>query len=435
MNRGVGLVLLLVTAYQVAATPTIQHWTTKNGVPVYFAHAPEIPMFKLRIVFSAGSARDGDAPGISLLTSALLGEGTRELSSDDFHARVGATGAQIGSGASRDMAWVSLRSLTDPEAAKPAVVLLRAMLKAPRLSEDVFARARKQMQAGLRHATGSPDALGDKAIQRAIYHLHPYGTPAGGTEASVAAFKARDAQAFYLRHYVARNAIVAMIGALSEARARELADELTSELPAGEASAALPEVAPMRAGVDEHIHFAGQQSHLIFGQLGIKRRDPDYFPLVVGNHVLGGNGMVSILFNEIREKRGLSYSVSSYFEPMAELGPFLATLQVDNARLPEARKVLEETLQKFIAEGPTPAELDAAKRNLIGGFPLRIDNNSKFLEYLTIIGFYGLPLDYLDAYPRAVAAVTVAQVREAFERRIVLDQMARITVGPGDPPK
>lgn len=423
----------LVFAAAASASPHIEHWATDNGVPVYFVPAPEIPMLKLRLVFAAGSARDGNAPGLALLTSALLGEGTREISADDFHAELAATGAQIGSGALRDMAWISLRSLTDPVTLQPALALLRALLIAPRFSDEVFTRARNQMQAGLQNEKASPEALGDKAIQRAIYHDHPYGNPAGGTEISVAAFTPADAQAFYSRYYVARNALIAIVGALSIADARVLTNDLSAALPAGNPAPALPIVKPSLAGRDEHIQFPGQQSHVIYGQPGIKRQDPDYFPLVVGNHVLGGSGTGSLLFDEIREKRGLSYSVSSYFEPMAELGPFLATLQVEHARLKEARQVLDDTLKKFIAEGPTEAALNAAKQNLIGGFPLRIDNNSKRLEYLTVIGFYGLALDYLEVYPRAVAAVTAEQVRAAFRRRITLDHMARVTVGPSEP--
>jgi zinc protease len=422
-----GLLLLAGGAW---ATPQIQHWTTSNGVPVYFVPAPEIPMLKLRVVFDAGNVRDGATPGISLLTNVLLGEGTRDLTSDDFHAQLEATGAQIGSGAMRDFAWVSLRSLTDPATAAPALALMQTMLAAPRFSEEVFARGQQQLQASLQNEKVSPDALGGKALLHAIYHQHPYGTPAGGTDASVAAFTPGDVQAFYSRYYVARNATVVIVGALTSPAARQLADDLVSGLLPGETAPALPAVAPMRDGVDIHVDFPGEQSRLIYGQLGIKRQDPDYFPLVVGNHVLGGNGTVSLLFDEVREKRGLSYSVSSYFEPLAELGPFLATLQVDHARLAEARQVLNDTLAKFIANGPSQAALDAAKRNLIGGFPLRIDSNSKLTEYLTIIAFYRLPLDYLETYPKFVAEVTVDQVRDAFKRRIALAGMARITVGP-----
>jgi zinc protease len=187
-------------------------------------------------------------------------------------------------------------------------------------------------------------------------------------------------------------------------------------------------------GHEVHISFPATQSHLIFAQAGISRQDPDYFPLVVGNHVLGANRAVSLLFHEIREKRGLSYSVDSYFEPMAAAGPFVISLQTDHRRTREAREALEETLRNFIANGPDEAALAAARQNLIGGFPLRIDNNSKLAEYLTVIGFYDLPLDYLDTYPRAVAAVTGAQIRAAFGRRINLAKMAKITVGPAASP-
>ncbi|MCB1882275.1 MAG: insulinase family protein, partial [Gammaproteobacteria bacterium] len=165
------------------------------------------------------------------------------------------------------------------------------------------------------------------------------------------------------------------------------------------------------------------------GLPGMRRGDPDYFPLLVGNHALGGNALVSILFREIRNKRGLSYSASSYFVPMAAEGPFVALLQTDRSQEPEALALLRETLGGFIADGPPAADLEAAKQNLIGGFPLRIDSNDKIVEYIAMIGFYDLPLDYLEQFTRQVAAVTAEDVRDAFARRVPLDGLVTVIVG------
>jgi zinc protease len=180
------------------------------------------------------------------------------------------------------------------------------------------------------------------------------------------------------------------------------------------------------------IDFPSSQTHLYAGQPGMSRGDPDYFPLYVGNHILGGSGLVSILMHEVREKRGLSYSVYSYFAPMAERGPMILGLQTKNTQADEARGVLLDTLQRFVDQGPTDDELEAAVKNITGGFPLRIASNSNIVQYLAMIGFYDLPLDYLDQFTGRVSAVTKEQIRDAYQRRVHPDRLAVVLVG-GDP--
>ena len=395
--------------------------------------APEIPMFSVRLVFAAGGARDGAQPGISQLTSGMLGEGTRDMTPDEFHGRLEDTGAQMSTGSLRDMAWISMRSLTTTKVSTPALKLFCDVLRAPRFADDVFARAREEMLAGLQSERGSPGALGEKAMMYGMYGDHPYGIPSGGTLESVSNFSANNARVFYQKYYVAKNATIALVGALTTDEAHRITERISASLTVGEQASKLSAVKPLQAAVIKHIPFPGEQSHLFLAQPGLTRNDPDYFPLVVGNHVLGGNGTVALLFHEIRERRALSYSVSSAFEPMGEAGPFVVALQTDHRREAEAREVVHTIIKGFITEGPTAEALDAAKQNLIGGFPLRIDNNAKLVEYLTIIGFYRLPLDYLDHYPRAVAAVTADQIKDAFQRRIRPDRLVEITVGPNSP--
>jgi zinc protease len=161
------------------------------------------------------------------------------------------------------------------------------------------------------------------------------------------------------------------------------------------------------------------------------RSAPDYFPLFVGNYGLGGGGFDSRLMREVRDKRGYAYSAYSYFLPMMEAGPFQFGLQTKLEQTDDALKVARDTLRQFIAEGPAEAELAQAKANLSGGFPLRIDSNRKILDYLAVIGFYRLPLDYLDTWVARVEAVDVAAVKQAFARRIDPDRLVTVVVGAG----
>ena len=423
------MLLLLSLPIASQAIVDIEHWTTANGARVYFVAAPEIPIADIRFVFNAGSARDGDSAGIARVTAKLLSEGAGELDANAFSDRIADTGAELSSSALRDMAWVSLRSLTDPKYLDPSLGLMHAVLTAPRFDEDAVERVKARTLVDIRQEQQSPSALASKAFFRAVYGDHPYASPLPGTEESVAALTRDAIEAFHTRYYVANNVTVAIVGALDRAQAEQIANRLTNGLRAGEAAPDLSPVAAIGNGLERRVEFPSIQSHVRIGQPGMKRGDPDYFPLLVGNHVLGGGGLVSILFDEVREKRGLSYSVNSYFTPMAELGPFTASLQTDHSQEEEAIAVLRAEIEKFIRDGPGEAALEAAKNNLIGGFPLRIDSNSKIVEYLSMIGFYGLPLDYLSTFPDRVAAVTVESVQSAFRRRLDPDRMITIVVG------
>jgi zinc protease len=239
-------------------------------------------------------------------------------------------------------------------------------------------------------------------------------------------------KAFHARYYVARNAVIALVGALDRKQAEALAERIAAPLAPGARAPDLPPVAGAR-GREHHVTFPSVQSHVRIGLPGISRKDPDYFALVVGNHALGGNSMASILFDEVRNKRGLSYSVSSYFVPMARQGPFIAALQTSGERQDEALRVLRETLLEFVSAGPPPAAIARAKQNLIDGFPLRVASNAQLVEYIAMIGFYDLPRDYLTTFPERVAAITPQAVKDAFTRRVVLDRLTTIVVGRAPP--
>jgi zinc protease len=174
------------------------------------------------------------------------------------------------------------------------------------------------------------------------------------------------------------------------------------------------------------------QSHLQIGLPGMTRDDPDYFPLLVGNYILGGGGFDSRLMQEVRDRRGFAYSVHSYFMPLRQRGAFEIGLQTRREATDEALAVVRSTVQRFLDAGPTEAELKQAQANLIGSFPLRLDSNKKIVEHLAMLGFYGLPLSWLDEYPRQVAAVTLDDIRRAFRARVVPEQMVTVIVGGQD---
>ncbi len=424
------IILGLSLAGPAAALPEIQAWETPNGARVLFVDAPDLPMLDLRMVFDAGSARDAGHPGLASMTASMLTQGAGEWDADAVAERMEAVGASLSASALRDMAVVSIRSLTREPALETALATLTKVLAEPRFAGPDLERLRQNTLTALRQEEQDPGTVAQKALYRAIYGDHPYAGSPNGTPQGVSGLTPEDLATFHRQYFVARNAVIAIVGAITRSQAEAIANRVTAGLPGGERPPAPPKVPELAAAKAERIDFTSSQTHVLIGQPGMRRGDPDYFPLYVGNHILGGSGLVSLLMEEVREKRGLSYSVYSYFLPMRADGPFLMGLQTKNDQVDQAREVLLTTLRGFIEAGPSEEQLAAAKKNITGGFPLRIAGNAKVVEYLAMIAFYGLPLDYLDRFTGEVEAVTAEQIREAFARRIHPDRLAVVNVGP-----
>lgn len=425
---------LLFVALPAMATPKIEHWTLKNGARVYFVETHNLPMVTLNVVFDAGSARDPQGRnGLSMLTNDLLNDGTGELDADAIAATFEGLGAEFGSSNDRDMAGVNLRSLSDRALLDPALDLFARVLAAPSFPAASFERERQRALLGLKQAEASAGDVAAKAFFAKLYKGHPYAQPTEGSAAGLKALTRNDLAAFHARHYVGRNAVLALIGDIKLSEAKKIAKRVLGGLPAGEAAPPLPKVADVapRKRAERVLAHPSTQSHITIGEVGMARNDPDYFALYLGNHILGGSGLVSRLSQEVREKRGLSYSVYSYFMSLREPGPFLLGLQTKNSQRTEAIAVVRRVLKEFVEKGPTPEELVAAKKNVTGGFPLRIDSNRKIAEYLTVIGFYNLPLTYIDDFIPRIEAVTAEQIRDAFRRRVHPEHMLTVVVGGG----
>jgi zinc protease len=429
---GATLLLWLVAIPPALAMPEIQHWVTDNGARVYFVAAPELPMVDINVTFAAGSARDDGHAGLAHMTSTLLDMGAAGLSADEIARRAESLGAVLGTVSARDMASITLRSLSDPAHLQPALKLLADVINRPDFNKADFERERERTLVSIRHSEQSPATVAEYTFFKAVYDEHPYALRPGGTIESISALQLDQIKAFYKRYYVARNAVFSIVGDLDRKDAEQLAVQVIGKLPAGKRAAAVPPVPVLTKAEEQRLFHPSTQTHVLVGAPGMRRGDPDYFPLYVGNHVLGGGGLVSRLNEEVREKRGLSYSVSSYFSPMQQNGPYLISLQTRNDQVDEAMAVMRETLQDYVDNGPAEKELINSKKNITGGFPLAIASNSDILDYLNLIGFYDLPLDYLETFNGKVMAVTREQIIDAFQRRVVPETMVTIIVGGED---
>jgi zinc protease len=422
------ITILSCCASLAQAAPLVQTWTSSQGAKVMYVQADALPMLDIRVVFAAGSARDQTLPGLAQFTNALLTEGAGDWDAQTLASRVEAEGIQLGNGASRDMAWAAVRTLTAQPALSVAVDSLAQVLAAPQFAPDAIELIRQQLLVSLRYSAQSPGKVASQQLYRSLYGDHPYAHPVAGTSESLAKITRRDIQAFHRQYYAAANAVIALVGDIDRQTAAKIAEQITAKLPVGQAAPALPLPEPVSAQ-QVPVDFPASQSHLYLGRFGVGRHDSDYFPLYVGNHILGGSTLNSLLGEAVRHQRGLSYSVYSYFRPMQAPGPFVMVAQTQNAQADTALQVMQDVLQQFMTQGPTQAQLQAAKQYLIGSFPLSVASNGKIVEYIAMMGFYALPLDWLATLPDKIAAVTAEQIKAAFQQRIQSQQVVAVVVG------
>jgi zinc protease len=430
----ISAIFLLKTAQ--AAIP-IQHWTQASGAQVYLVESPAIPMLDVQIDFDAGNRRDPTAQaGLAEVTALMVGKGVAArgkapaLDENQLSQAWADLGATLSGDASNDRMTFSLRTLTDPDLLRQSVQLAARELGEPSWPDAVWQRERQRLSASLREARTRPGTVAQLAFDKAVFGSHPYGQET--TPETLAHIRVADMRARYAAVAPCR-AKVSLVGAVTREQADQIVTQLLSRLPQDPAACApLPpvtEVTPLTAPVEQRIPFDSAQAHVLIGQPGYKRSDPAFFALLVGNHILGGGGFTSRLTEQVREKRGLSYSVYSYFAPGLHAGAFAIGLQTRPDQAAQALALSQQVLREFVADGPTEAELQAAKDNLIGGFALRIDTNRKLIANVANIAWNNLPLDYLEHWTERVQQVSIADIRTAFQRVLQPERMVTVVVG------
>ena len=421
--------LLLFFGWHNAFAINIQQWDTQNGAKIFFLKSNDLKIVDIRLVFDAGSARDGKKLGLAKLVNTLIPTGTTSKNEDEIALAFDNQGAIFSHSSLIDMSIFSLRTLSSKEQLQATTDILSDLLLNPSFKQEPFKRVQDTTIQGLKIAKQSPSYLASRAFMETLYPEHPYSTNSSGTIDSVKSIIPQDLSKFHQKYFVGNNAIMVIVGDLNMLQAKSLANKVVGKLPPGKKPETINKVKPLDKAMVKKIEFDSQQTHILIGQPGVSRRDPDYFPLYVGNHILGGSGLVSRLSNEIREKHGLAYSAYSYFSPMRQLGPFQMGTQTKTKSTDKALKIARETLQDFVNNGPSEKELSDSKKNISGGFVLQIDSNSKITQYLAMIGFYNLPLDYLDTLVNKVNQVTVEDIKTAWQKRIKPENMATILVG------
>ncbi|ERP89236.1 hypothetical protein Q670_02350 [Alcanivorax sp. P2S70] len=411
----------------------IQSWQTAEGARVLFVASDALPMLDVRLVMAAGSSRDNGVAGLSSLTSALLGEGAAGLNVDDISRGFEDHGAQFDVGSYRDMGVVELRTLSDPEFRDPVLTLFNQVIATPSFPQDALDRIRTQMMQGLRMEQQVPGPQVKKAYMATVFAGHPYGEPSDGTLATLPAITREQLVEFYNTYYAAGNTVIAMVGDVSREQAEQIAGQISQSLPEGGAAPPQSRAQALTERKHEHINFPSAQTHILLGNQATWRGNPDHVALYVGNMVLGGGGFASILTDEVRQKRGYVYGIGSGFSAMASGGPFQVSFKTANENADDALSLTLKLIDDFVESGPTETQLEEARTSILGSFALGTADNSDIIGQLGAIGFYDLPLDYLQWFNQQVQNVTTNDIREAFQRHLVPANLAIISIGPQAP--
>ncbi len=413
----------------VLAKLDIQNWQTVNGAKVYFLENHSLKMLDISLSFDAAASRDGDKSGLAKLTNSLIGMGSEKYSEEEIIAKFEQTGAEFTVNSLKDMAMVSLRTLSRKALLDSSLATFINVIAKPSFPKDKINRLKKQHLLQLKKNSQKPGSIASDEFFKLIFKAHPYQHNAIGNEKTINAITQDDIKFFFDKYYVAKNLTIAIVGDITKEKAIKIANNIASKFKTGLKPKKLNKVRNLNKAEAKHIEFPSKQSHLILGQPGVSREHKDYYHIYLANHILGGSGLTSLLSEEIREKKGLAYSVYSSMRPMAYNGFFLIKLQTKNSQLDDAYKTAIKTLNDFISSEIDDEIFNDAKNNIIDGFPLSIATNSDLITYLSIIGFYNLPLDYINSFADKIKKLTKNDVQRAFREMIDINKIIKVSVG------
>lgn len=415
MKKAWFCVFFLCVSPVVWAEITIEHWMTEKDVPVYFVENHNLPIVDIAVVIDAGSAHDPEnRAGVAALTQGLLPKGAGDMDENALSDALADLGAVLGGTTGRLTSEVTLRTLSENH--KKALNIFLDVLTQPHFVLPVFERERNNLRLELQDALTRPNILAQRAFIRALYPNHPFGVLT--TDATLSRISRDDLVAFHRKFYVAQNLKIVIVGDMKKYAAQKIANQIASAFMQGERAPAIAAPTPLSARETRKVLHPAAQSHILMGQISIARSDPDYFPMLVGNYTLGGGGFASRLMQQVREKEGLAYSVWSSFAAGITSGTFEMALQTERSQAKKALELINKITADFVKDGPTDAEVEAAKAYLSGSFPLNIDSNKKLMRQVVYIATHNLPLDTLNTWQEKVNSVSADAVRAAYQKHL-----------------
>ena len=414
LAAGASALIAAFTAHPAEAAK-VQRVVSPGGIEAWLVQEPSLPLVALNFAFIGGATDDPvDKPGVGYMVSSLLDDGAGELDAKAFQQQVEDNAVELRFSVTQDYFYGSIRLLSDRQ--EKSFDLLRLALNQPRFDADAIARVRDQILAGLRRETTDPGSIANRVWWSTAFPNHPYGRPTSGSLTSVPAITADDLRT-YARSVMARDSLkIAAVGDIDAAALGKVLDRVFGALPATGKRIAVPN-APVRDGGRRIVtQLNVPQAVVRMGGAGIMRKDPDFIPAYVVNHILGGGSFTSRLYDEVREKRGLAYGVSSYLLSMRHAAMFMANTQTQANSAREALELIEAQVQRMVKDGPTEDELAKAKAYLKGSYALNFDTSTKIASILLQNQLVELGIDYIDKRNALMDAVTIEDARRAAKR-------------------
>jgi zinc protease len=428
LSRALVALALVSLAAGAASAGAIVEVKSPAGITAWLIEDHSLPVIALEFSFEGGAGLDPSGQdGRANLAMGLLDEGAGALDSHAFKSRAESLSIQLDFEASNDAVGGTLRTLTVN--ADTAFDLLSLALTSPRFDAEAMERVKSQVASELRQGAGAPRSIADRAWWRTAFPNHPYGRRTVGNLGSVGKLEAADLQRFVAERFGRDKLTVGVVGDITPERLALLLDRTFGSLPAHAATAAVAETSATAEGALLVTTMPIPQSVVAFGERGIKRDDPDWYVALVMNEILAGSGVTSRLTTEIREKRGLAYGVSAGLSPLRHAGVLFGRVATRNDRVSEVLDILRAEWRRFRDDGPTSAELEAAKTYLIGSFPLSLDTTSRLAGLLVSLQVEGLGMDYVEHRAAALGAVTVDDVRRVAKRLLDPDRLRIVIVG------
>lgn len=406
----------------------IQSVKSPGGIEAWLVEEHSVPLFALRFAFESGNAQDpAGKDGLANFLTGMMDEGAGDLNAQKFQESMEEIAMRMGFEDSRDYIYGSLETLTANR--DQAVDLLRLAVTKPRFDGDAVERVKAQLLASLAFAAKSPDQVASKEFSALMFPNHPYGRPANGTVESVGSVTGADLENYRRRAFARSNLKVVAVGDIDAKSLGLILDKVFGELPAKAELTPVPKVAPPAGGVQKVLEMDVPQSVASFGLNGVDRKDPDFIPAFVLNQIVGGGGFASRLMEEVREKRGLAYSVYSYLQPMRAAAVFAGGVATKNEEMAQSLDVIRAELKRMADEGPTQAEWENSRSFLTGSYALRFDTNSKIANQLLAIQQDDLGIDYVDKRNAQIDAVTIDDLKRVAKRILKTGDLVIMVVG------
>ena len=409
----------------------ISEYETSNGIKVLYSKSENIPMIDIKITFDAGSNRDGNLKGLSMLTHNLLDEGTTKLSAEEIASSFESTGAVFNTSVNKDKSSISLRSLADKKYLGPSLKTFLDILSDSTFPQKELSLQKDRTVSTIIEDESDPSDVSMNLFFKEIYKNYAYGYPSIGEKSIIKNISRKDIVNFYKNNLNQKTAKIAIVSSLSKKDVEALSEKISKSLERKDILINKNTIQLKKDNKEKFIFkkFNSEQAHIYIGGLAIKRGAKNHLPLYVGNYIFGGSGFSARLMQELRVKRGYTYGVYSYIYPMKNIGPFVIGIETKSEQAQISVELIHNMLQEFIENGPTNEEIKHAKEAIINGFPLRVDSNSDILNYLSMINYYNLPMDYLAKFTENISKITKKDIISAFKEEIDYKNLTTLVVG------